>query len=348
MPRKDKDVPPPIDEIKDILDKDMECLELPMFAVEGLLDLEERPVEVAGLYFLSLIHLKKHGTIPSTDKFSEMGCGSGKRLARIRKVAKEYGWMEDIYLRKENKIVARRIKLTSPKLKNIRDTLNAQKVNLTKGAVNIINNINTPDSERTESGCVCSSCSCSKEKETPIKFPREQDFNALWSINRRKINKDKARKQWKSKPTQKALPPKDVLLKAYEADAQRNKWDEADEKYVPHLSTWLSEKRWKNYTGEPKGEGGGIHIMDQLRKSDGIESPRELREAILDAMEARDKVRPKGMVRPYVKWLKGPDSPPATSRDSLKDVLITDRTQSRYWDAYVEADQPGMTKTEEF
>ena len=324
------------------IDPNIDVVGITLPVADKLMELDS-PIESIGLFFIYLMYKKLHDRMPTVKDLSAMGAGSAPRIARIRKILIEAEFLKIHIVRKNGKIVAKRTYTSSPKLRNL---------NIRKHGGNIINNINTPDSEGTESGCVCSSCNCSKEKETPHKkeLPREQDFNALWSINRRKINKDEARKAWKSKPVQKSLPPKDVLLEAYESDAQDNKWDEADEKYVPHLSTWLRNRRWKNHTGEPKGEEGGIHIMDQLRKSDGIESPRQLRTEITEAHTARTGVGfgGKTSIRAYVKWLAGSDSPSATSKDSIKDVLITNRIDSRYWDAYITAGMPGMSKTEEF
>lgn len=324
------------------IDPALDAVVLSLPVANALMGLE-RPLSAVGLFFIYLIYNKLHNKMPTVKELTEMGVGSAPKIASIRKTLTEQGFLRIHIVRKDGKIVAKHTYLTSPKLKNL---------NIRKHGGIIINNNITPDSERTESGC-SSSCSChgglKKEEKTPKKFPREQDFNALWEMNRRKINKDEARKAWKSRPVQKHLPPKDVLLEAYEADAASSKWDDADQQYIPHLSTWLRNKRWENHTGELKGEGGGVHIMDQLRRSDGIENARQLRAEILEEHKARTKTgfRGKSAVRVYVKWLAGPDSPPATSRDSIKDVLVTDRAQSRYWNAYVGAGMPGMTKKEE-
>jgi hypothetical protein len=326
------------------IDPDIDIVGIPLSYALKILDKLERPIEAFGLYMVyrTLYQQRKH--VPSAKTLmKKFGIGRDK-LKTLRNILKEANLIKDINIKdKSGKFLTKVTKLRGTGFPS--DGKHVPYI--------INNNINTPDSEGTESGCVCS-CSChgnSNEKEkTPKSFPREQDFNALWSINRRKVNKDEARKAWKSKPVQKSLPPKDVLLEAYEADAQDNKWDEADEKYVPHLSTWLRNRRWKNHTGEPKGEGGALHIMDQLRRSDGIEGARQLREELLEEHKARTGTgfRGKTAVRAYVKWLAGPDSPPAGTKDSLRDVLITDRNQSRYWDAYVEAGMPGMAKEEEF
>jgi hypothetical protein len=349
MPRKDKEAsrieePPHTIEVDD----SENMVGTSLARIKQILKKIEKPGDALALYMVYKSYFQENRRVPSVPTLIKiLGWGKDK-LRNTRGELKSLKIIEDIKIKgTDGRFITTRTKLRGTDFPTVGKT-----------PPNILKNIYTPDSAEPKSGgaCSCSSCGRSKEKETPIKkFPREQDFNALWSINRRKVNKDEARKAWKSKPVQKSLPPKDVLLQAYEADAESNKWDErkakGEEEFIPHLSTWIRNKRWTNYTGEPVGASGGTHIMDQLRRSDGIEDARHLRQALVEEYVARkggNERETKKMMRAYVRWLEGPEPPPAVPTDSLRDVYVTDMAKSRYWKAYMAAGLPGLSKTEEF
>ena len=337
MPRNDKIVVSSKEDIPHYIDVDpnMDIVGLPLRAAQYIIDNAERPIEVMGLYMIYRTFYQEKKQVPSIPTLmKQLGWGKEK-LTSIRNLMKDINLIEDIKIKEKGtgRFLATRTRLRQPGFPTVG-----------KPMCNIINNINTPDSASQKSGCSsCSSCDKEKEKIKPSKkeFPREQDFNGLWSINRNPTNKVEARKAWKSQPVQKHLPPKDALLEAYEADAIANDWDNTDKKHIPHLSTWLRGRRWENHIGEPLNSSGEIHIMQQLKKTDGIENARQLRKEIYEDHANRGGKASKSFVRGYVKWLASPDSPPASSKDSIKDVLIYGM---KYWGVYVDT----LSKIEPF
>lgn len=330
MPRTDKT---PVVSERDLthtieVDPSIDFFGLSLAQAHYILSEAERPADALLLYMTYKMLYQEHKRVPSIPTLSKTLKWGKEKLTSVRNALKELGLIEDIKIKEDGtgRFIATRTRL--------RDTGFPAPG---KTPSNTLKSINTPDSDKTSSGCVCKDCSCStKEKKPPKSFPREQDFNSLWSINMHKTNKEDAKKAWKSQPVQKHLPSKDELIEAYEADAEKKGWATADQKHIPYLSTWLRGKCWRNHTGEPASTDGGIHIMQQLKKIDGIEDARQLKAEILDEFPSR---APKKLIRKYVKWLVGSDSPPATDKDSIKDVLVRSRKpESKYWNAFIQAE----------
>ena len=331
MPRTpDKNNIPVSDEIVE----SMRIVGAPLFAIEDMLLIDNRLLNCIGLYFTYIIFFQKYNRTPTIEELTKLGCGSAPKLAAIRKELIEHGYLESVVIRKEGRIVAKRTKITSPRLKNL---------NIRKPTDNMFINkhIYTPILEEEKLG-ICSSCKYKKIKELdPSKklsksksFPREDDFNLIWHQHPRKVNKVDAKKAWKSKPVQDALPAIKDLLTAHTLDKEKNAWESGDPSFIPHLSTWFRGHRWLNHMNDPKTS---TNILIKIKEIYGF-SNADIIEEMINEMETvypeADLRKMTGNAKAFVKWLnKGKEAgiPSATKKSSLKDILPPN---GLYWKLY--------------
>lgn len=82
-----------------------------------------------------------------------------------------------------------------------------------------------------------------KGKKTKADY-RPDWFEALWKRYPRKDGKQAARKAWnKLKPDRQTC---ELILAALERDKVSRQWTKDNGEYIPHLSTWLNQRRWEN------------------------------------------------------------------------------------------------------
>ena len=75
------------------------------------------------------------------------------------------------------------------------------------------------------------------------------DFEKFWNLYPRKVNKYATLQKFKVVLKNYDL---DKLLKATFNFAQQTKIDKTEEKFIPHATTWLSQKRYKDFEGSIK------------------------------------------------------------------------------------------------
>ena len=69
-------------------------------------------------------------------------------------------------------------------------------------------------------------------------------FEALWKRYPRKDGKQTAKRAWnKLKPDRQTCG---LILAALERDKTSRQWTKDNGEYIPHLSTWLNQRRWEN------------------------------------------------------------------------------------------------------
>jgi len=68
-----------------------------------------------------------------------------------------------------------------------------------------------------------------------------EDFKSIWEKYPRKVGKGAAFTSWK-----KAKPPLTIALAAIEAQKLSAQWKRDGGQYIPHLATWLNQKRWQD------------------------------------------------------------------------------------------------------
>lgn len=88
----------------------------------------------------------------------------------------------------------------------------------------------------------------------------ESDFEKLWKAypKRKGSSKTEARKSFS-----KVREDVEVLIKAIEIEKKSLQWQR--ETYIPHLSTWLNQRRWETVIGEDKN--GGNSATDSTASS---------------------------------------------------------------------------------
>lgn len=73
---------------------------------------------------------------------------------------------------------------------------------------------------------------------------RVRAFEEFWKHYPLKVGKDRAEKAWFK--LNGSCPSLDLLLEALERHKQSEQWMKDEGKYIPHASTWLNGKRWKD------------------------------------------------------------------------------------------------------
>ena len=68
-----------------------------------------------------------------------------------------------------------------------------------------------------------------------------QEFELLWKRYPRKIGKGAAYSEFVKKS-----PPMDECLKAISWQVVSDQWTKDEGKYIPHLRTWISQRRWED------------------------------------------------------------------------------------------------------
>ena len=84
----------------------------------------------------------------------------------------------------------------------------------------------------------------------------DDSFNQIWKIYPKKVSKAAAKKAF-----QKIKPKKElfnVMKKAIETHSRSREWATHNGQYIPHLSTWLNNKRWEDELETPVQTGFGF------------------------------------------------------------------------------------------
>jgi phage replication O-like protein O len=72
----------------------------------------------------------------------------------------------------------------------------------------------------------------------------DDSFNQIWKIYPKKVSKAAAKKAFqKIKPNKELF---DTMIKAIETHSSSRDWTKENGQYIPHLSTWLNNKRWED------------------------------------------------------------------------------------------------------
>jgi hypothetical protein len=82
-----------------------------------------------------------------------------------------------------------------------------------------------------------------KKAEPVIGDIYSEDFSKVWNVYPKKVGKGGAYKAW-----QKIQPDVNIVLSAVEEQKQCDQWQRDSGKYIPHLATWLNQRRWEDET----------------------------------------------------------------------------------------------------
>jgi hypothetical protein len=94
----------------------------------------------------------------------------------------------------------------------------------------------------------------------------DESFQRFWSAYPKKIAKVEAQKVWlKLKPTPELV---EQIIAAVERQKQTRQWQKDGGQFIPHPTTWLSQKRWEDELPEPKR--GDIDWLPDEQEAEAI------------------------------------------------------------------------------
>lgn len=86
-------------------------------------------------------------------------------------------------------------------------------------------------------------------------------FEQFWKLYPRKVGKDKAEKAWaRIKPDQALF---DEIIAALAKHSTSHDWTKDNGQFIPHASTWLNGKRWRDVLQSAAGAGSAYTNLPQ-------------------------------------------------------------------------------------
>lgn len=88
-----------------------------------------------------------------------------------------------------------------------------------------------------------------------------EGFEQFWKLYPRKVGKDKAEKAWaRIKPAQALF---DEIIAALAKHSASHDWKKENGQFIPHASTWLNGKRWRDVLQSAAGAGSAYTNLPQ-------------------------------------------------------------------------------------
>ncbi|WP_240619948.1 hypothetical protein [Pseudomonas qingdaonensis] len=88
-----------------------------------------------------------------------------------------------------------------------------------------------------------------------------EGFEQFWKLYPRKVGKDKAEKAWaRIKPAQALF---DEIIAALAKHSTSHDWTKDNGQFIPHASTWLNGKRWRDVLQSAAGAGSAYTNLPQ-------------------------------------------------------------------------------------
>lgn len=116
---------------------------------------------------------------------------------------------------------------------------------------------------------------------TDDRSPYSESFEKWWEVYPRKVSKGRAWKIWKQDKLEKRVD--ELIEKLHRQVAVQ--YSGVETQYIPHSSTYLSERRYDDEVEQIKGDSNGITTNTGGNVPRGIEAQEQLARAAMEAYE---------------------------------------------------------------